>query len=81
MNKFYSGDNIQQKRNFFKIEGYNIDKLTYEWFIKARIKNIIKNNDFKAKLPGLINNYNSRDVYNTDAQWGKSIKSWPKIKF
>lgn len=32
--------NVQQKRSFFNVQGYNIDQLTYEWFVKARNKNI-----------------------------------------
>lgn len=32
--------NVTQKRSFFKTEGFNIDKLIYEWFVKARNKTI-----------------------------------------
>ncbi|KAH0817235.1 hypothetical protein GEV33_005556 [Tenebrio molitor] len=34
--KWQSNTNVNQKRSFFKTEGLNIDKLCYDWFIKAR---------------------------------------------
>ncbi|XP_030754388.1 tigger transposable element-derived protein 4-like [Sitophilus oryzae] len=40
LRKWSSNVNILQKRSFFKTEGYNIDRATYEWFVKARAKNI-----------------------------------------
>jgi predicted DNA-binding protein YlxM (UPF0122 family) len=36
--KWQSNTNVNQKRSFFKTEGLNIDKLCYDWFIKARSK-------------------------------------------
>jgi predicted DNA-binding protein YlxM (UPF0122 family) len=36
--KWQSNTNVNQKRSFFKREGLNIDKLCYDWFIKARSK-------------------------------------------
>lgn len=38
--KWQSNTNVNQRRSFFKTEGSNIDRLCYEWFIKARSKAI-----------------------------------------
>lgn len=40
LSKWNSNENVSQKRSFFKLEGYNIDKVTYDWFVQARAKNI-----------------------------------------
>ncbi|XP_066157788.1 tigger transposable element-derived protein 6-like [Euwallacea fornicatus] len=39
LNSCVTSFNSEQKRSFFKTKGFNIDKLTYEWFVKARNKN------------------------------------------
>ncbi|EDW76656.1 uncharacterized protein Dwil_GK19073 [Drosophila willistoni] len=38
--EFQSGANIEQKRKFLKSKGTQVDKLCYEWFLRARSKNI-----------------------------------------
>lgn len=38
--KFHSNINVNEKRSFLKEEGRNIDRLCYEWFTRARSKNI-----------------------------------------
>lgn len=38
LQKWTSNVNVTLKRNHFKTEGFN--KLTYDWFVKARNKNI-----------------------------------------
>lgn len=40
MKKWHECGNNTVKRNFLKTNGLKIDQLTYEWFIKARNKNI-----------------------------------------
>lgn len=40
LRKFRSNVNVNEKRSFLKEEGRNIDSLCYEWFTRARSKNI-----------------------------------------
>jgi hypothetical protein len=40
MKKWQGSGNMSEKRRFLKTDGLKIDQLTYEWFIKARNKNI-----------------------------------------
>ncbi|KAJ3615426.1 hypothetical protein MTP99_007389 [Tenebrio molitor] len=38
--KWQSGVNVNQKKSLLKPEGLNIDKMCYQWFVKARSQNI-----------------------------------------
>lgn len=40
LNKWHSNVNTAERRSFLKPEGLHIDRLCYEWFIKARSKGI-----------------------------------------
>ncbi|XP_050300101.1 tigger transposable element-derived protein 4-like [Anthonomus grandis grandis] len=40
LSKFHSNINVNEKRSFLREESRNIDRQCYEWFIRARSKNI-----------------------------------------
>lgn len=50
LSKFHSNINVNEKRSFLKEEGRNIDRLCYEWFTRARSKNIPLSGNLSFKL-------------------------------
>ncbi|XP_050294912.1 jerky protein homolog [Anthonomus grandis grandis] len=40
LSKFHLNVNVNEKRSFLREKGRNIDRQCYEWFIRARSKNI-----------------------------------------
>lgn len=60
--KWLSGINVNQKKSFLRTEGFNIDRLCYEWFSRARSQNIpVSGSLVKAKAKEIAeqSGYNS----------------------
>lgn len=81
LKKFSSHVNPLQKRSFFKTEGLNIDKLCYEWFVKARNKNIpLSGPIIKSKAKQIAESLGYEN-FNASSGWLEKFRTRHKISF
>lgn len=79
--KWCSGINVNQKRSFFKTEGLNVDKLCYEWFVKARNKCIpISGPLLKAKAKEIADKFGYKNFRASDG-WLHKFRIRHNISF
>lgn len=79
--KWHAGTNVNQKRSFFKTEGLQVDKLCYEWFVKARNKSIpISGPLLKAKAKEIAEKIDYNDFRASDG-WLHKFRIRHNISF
>lgn len=81
LQKWNANVNVNQKRSFFKTEGFNIDKLIYEWFVKARSKNIpLSGPIIRSKAKEVAEQLNYQN-FNASSGWLERFKRRHNISF
>lgn len=81
LQKWHSNINVNQKRSFFKPQGAAIDKMCYEWFVKARTKNIpLSGPLIRSKAKEIADQLNYPD-FNASSGWLERFKQRHNISF
>ena len=79
--KWQAGGNVNQKRNCLKGQTLQLDKLCYEWFVKARNKNIpISGPLVKSKALEIAERIGYENFHASDG-WLQKFRSRHNIKF